>query len=369
MITSVTYRESITMNIEITFRHVEKKAKKFIRKEVNAIAERHLAPLLKHFNVEQLRLHVTVEEKKSTHHTSYNIVLRLSLPPKKTLASTESADNVTIAINKAIEELARQVKKHTARISGREQWKRKARRQRLHEMKTSVNDVLSTEQQEQAQQEVESLLPKMARYIRHELTYLRATGDLAPDYPSTHDVLNEALVRLQVNWEELSGNNDKIYQQFLKVVHDILAQEVADHRLHTQDISLEDKVASDATEQAEAMVEEEMFEYYQPEESVHIEDIMPDNSALSPEQQAENETREHCYRLMAKMPNQWRNVLVLVYQEDISIDDVAENIMQQTLAESQRILALAESYMLASLVDFGVEQANKAMLRRLLQLH
>jgi ribosome-associated translation inhibitor RaiA/DNA-directed RNA polymerase specialized sigma24 family protein len=357
------------MNIEITFRHIEKKAKKYIKNEVNAIVERHLTPLLNHFNSKQLRLHATVEEKKSANNTSYNVVLRLSLPPKKTLASTENGDNLTTVINKATEELARQVNKHTARISGREQWKRKARRQRLDEITSSVSETLTAEQQQQAQQEVASLLPKMERYIRHELTYLRVAGDLAPDYPSIDDILNEALVRLKINWQKLSGNDDKIYQQFLNVLHQILAQEVAEHRLHAQDIALEDQVSADASEQAESMVEEEIFEYYQPEESVHIEDIMPDNAALTPEQQAENEAREHCYRLMAKMPNQWRNVLVLVYQEDISLDDIANNIMQKTLAQSQRLLEYAESYMLDSLVDFGVPQASKETLRRLLRLH
>lgn len=345
------------MKIDVTYRKINKESHRSTRKEIRREVERHLNPHLSSFNESQLRLHVTVEKIKQ----EYQVSLRLHLPPKKILVSKAKNENIRKAILNAIEEVARQVERHHAHISGRENWKRKDRHQRIKNLQAEISEV-PVDKQQKADKSITPLLPRIERYIRQEMTYLRANGDLLPHYPTFEDVRDEAMIRVKFKWDKLDSRDESLYQELLKSVQEILHNEVEQTRLHSVDDSIEDWAPQDAMDQAESMVGEESGEFYQPFETLHVEDLIPDDSVEDPEQQAQRDAQLQCYDLLGSLPSSWRNILVMAYQEQIPINDIAQNILEYSLDEANHLLQKAESYMMDSLKERGLGDVNRQTL-------
>ena len=350
------------MKLDISFKNIDKKSLKKIKKDVKRQMKKSLKAHLKRFDDSLTRLHATVEHAKNV----YNVSLHLHLPPKKILVARESAENAHTAIENALKDLTRQAEKHIAKISGRENWKRKERRKRLKQYQAELPSLPEASQKE-ASQAVESVLPKLERYIQHELTYLQANGDLPSSYPTVEDVRDEALLKVQLKWDELDKTDDALYQELIKAVHEVLTEEIIKSQIHADDISLESAVPEDAMQQAEDMVEEEMYEFYQPFERLHIEDIIPDKNAEIPEALLEQNAQEISYQTMANLPNDWRRLLVLAHRENLPIETIAKTIMPMALSDAQQVLDYAEQFMLASLRERGLGQINKDLLDKLIK--
>ena len=344
------------MNIDITFRNIGKDAHASTRAFLEQLVERHLQPHVAAFNTDHLKLHVTVEHLKN----SYSVTCRLHLPPRKVLVSHAKGDHLRTVFQEAIEELSRQSERHRAHISGREQWKRKSRRQRLRKMKEKISG--SARQPAQAETTLAELMPRLTSYVRHELTYLRANGDLLQDYPSVTDICDEAFVSLQSRWNELQHTQEALYQLLLKAVHEILEKEVAQSHLQNETVSLDAEVEPDAMDQAEAMVEEESGEFFQPDETLHIEDLIPDTRLDTPEQQMEAEALDTCYQLLGNLPIQWRRAFILVYREHIDPADVARQIMDIDEEGLLTMLDYAQAFMLAHFHETGLDSYNPSYL-------
>ncbi len=355
------------MKLDISFKNVDKKSLKSIKKDVKQQMKQSLKAHLKRFNDSLIRLHATIEHAKH----DYNVSLHLHLPPKKILVSKESAEKAHSAIEKAIKDLSRQAEKHVAKISGRENWKRKERRKRLKQYQAEIPTIAESIQQD-ASQIIEPLLPKLGRYIQHELAYLQANGDLPSSYPTVEDVRDEALLKVQLKWDEwdrdeIDKTGDRIYQALIKAVHEVLTEEVIQTQLHADDVSIESSLPEDAMQQAEDMVEEDMYEFYQPFERLHIEDIIPDQTAEIPETLLAQNAQEMSYQTMTSLPNDWRRMLVLVHRENIPVETIAKTIMPMALSDAQQLLDYAEQFMLASLRERGLGQFNKDLLQKLIK--
>ncbi len=350
------------MKLDVTLRNLDKQQYKATKKQIRQLVDKHLQPHLAHFNEASIGLHVTLEKQK------YNFKVRyqLHLPPRKILVAKEASENMNSALEGALKELARQAQKHVAKISGRENWKRKQRRQRLKKLKTDIQ-TLPEEMQKQVKQSFEPLLEKLERYIRHELTYLQANGDLPSNYPTVEDVRDEALLKVQFKWNELEKDNDALYQALIKAVHEVLTEELIQTQLRADDISLQAEVEKDAKDQAEEMVGEEVSEFYQPFERLHIEDITPDPSADIPNELLEQNAPQVSHQAMANLPIDWRRMLILAHRENIPLELIARNIIPMALSDAQNLLDYAEQFMLSSMRERGLSDVSSAILRQLLR--
>jgi len=356
------------MKLNISYRSIEKLSRKPIREKIRKSVERHLKPYVSTFNESQLSLHATVEKKKN----DYRITLRLNLPPKKTLVSNEKNEDIEVAINRAVKEMARTAERHHARVSGRELWKRKSRRQRIKKIKTAIAEI-PVDFQTQLREEAQSLEKCIKRYIRQELAYLRANGDLLADYPSFDDIYNEALLQFVQKKSEENKKSEELYVLFLKIVNEILQREIEQTRLYSNMESLEEEVPEDAIDQAEEMVGEEQSEFFQPDEALHIEDIIEDSTTIQPEELVEphnslNAIRARCYTLLGNLPVRWRTVIVMIYQEGLPLEIVAKEILSLSLDQAQILLVQAEAYLIDSLGEQGVASVDKEMLSDLLKV-
>ncbi len=353
------------MKSDISFHNINKDSHEAIRTKIEKLVDRHLSAHIAAFNPSQLQLHTTVEKLKND---KYKVVFRLHLPPKKILVAKEVNEQINTAIIEAIEELAHQATRHQAKISGREQWRRKDRHKRIKTMQAKVATTLPTEaEQKSADDALIALLPKIDDYIAHELAYLWANGDLMDSYPTLEDIRDEAIIQVKINWDNFDKNEALLYQELIKIVHDIIQKEIEQTKLHEEDISIEAEIPKDAMDQAEDMVEEEIHEFYHPSEVQHIKDLLPDSTAVDPKELTEYGARSSCYQILCNMPAQWRRILIMIYREGLPIGFIAKNILSYSKEDTESLLDKAETFMLDSLAERNHNDLKKNDLGRLLK--
>lgn len=125
--------------------------------------------------------------------------LRLSLPGKKIVVVQGQGSDPRQAATQAVDRLFRETKRHFDRLSGQNQYKRKARRELLRQLKNKI-DALPQAVIAEGNAGIEPLLERLGAVARRELAYLRAVGDLPMDYPTVQDVVDEAVAATRVSW-------------------------------------------------------------------------------------------------------------------------------------------------------------------------
>jgi ribosome-associated translation inhibitor RaiA/DNA-directed RNA polymerase specialized sigma24 family protein len=290
-----------------------------IRDSIEFWTQKHLEPLLSQFKGE-VRMRATVK-RHSKGEAKYGVNLRLHLPRKDILLAYGEAAEIHAALSEAENRLLREVTKHKERLHGLADYRRKARRARLRELK-AAQVALPAEVTEQARGGIESLLPQLERVVRRELAYLRASGELPADYPAVQDVVDGAVLAVMAHWRP-GESADALMRQLLRAAFKVLNVETEARRHYGEMVSLESIPEQDATDQAEAMVEEEIYEYYQPDEVLQLSDVLPDEGVALPETGQEIAEREYALETLVGLPILWRRVWMLCEFERLALADVA----------------------------------------------
>jgi len=341
------------MKIRVRFDGVSAASHARIRELLHSWCDERLEHLLQNFGFAESELAAVVRKRKRGGQP-YSAKLHMHLPPKKVLAAGARADQLDAAMDSALQKLLREAERHVERVRKQRLYKRKARRQRLRELKGRLAE-LPPELQAERDAGIEALLPRLQRAVRRELIYLRSQGDLPADYPSEQDVLDEVLVAAKVDWHD-GADPERLYRRLLRELHRVLDREVGASRRFADMESLEARPAVDAEDQAEKMVGEEIYEFWQPDEVLHLEDIVPDESAALPEEELDERGR-YTLRLLGDLPLNWRRALMLHELERIPVGDVAD-VLQVEATTAQLWIESANRYLEARLADAGFELAG-----------
>jgi ribosome-associated translation inhibitor RaiA/DNA-directed RNA polymerase specialized sigma24 family protein len=323
---------------------------------------RQLRPLLVAHRADAGVLHATLRKLPRLQH-GFEVQLHMHLPGKKIITASARGEQVRAVTERAVERLFREAQRHFAHLHGQDRYRRKARRERLRELEQRLAGMPAAVV-EQAKQGVEALLQRVTPVAARELAYLRANGDLPEGYPTVSDVVDEAAAQTRAAWQ---GAQDaaKVYQQLLKNLFKTIDREVAAVRPYAEAESLDAPVAPDASDQAEAMVEEEVYEYYQPDDTLSLADVLPapeseaDETALTqPEDEALPENRQRSEQAFAldvvkTLPIVWRRALLLSALDDLATADIAAVLDAEETAVRGWI-DLACSFVYAHLRDAGV---------------
>ncbi len=338
------------MEIRIRFKNIDPVSHSSVEQRLRALFDERLRPTLeKHFPPASLRLFAIVE--KSRHHQHlYRVALRLHLPPRKILVAREDDFDLEVAQRGAVAELERQIRRHLSRMRHEDAWKRKARRAELQRLKGELT-TSPPPARRNFLEAVRPQVPRLENVVRRELTYLRATADLAPDYPTVSDVIDETLVRARREWDP-SAEADRLFRLLLKHMIDVLAEEVVRYRNSEEAASLEGVAAADALAETG---EDWRLEYWQPDEVLRIEDLIPAQQGTDPEQALENEEL-HRFLLHAlrRLPLRWRRAVTLVQMESLPAEDVAE-LLATDPKTLRQWLDHADAFLRALLEEAGLE--------------
>ena len=188
------------MQMQYSYRAIDKELREPWQRALGNVIEHALKPLLDKHAKDSARLQIVLDRDKTKRQFLASGYMHL--PGKKIVSVTASHDELTPLARKLAQSLFRQAKKHFDRLHAQDQIKRKARRERLRELKVRIAAKPASAAHE-AEVARMPLLSKLEAVARRELAYLRAVGDLPRDYPTLRDVVDEAIVQAEVEWQSV----------------------------------------------------------------------------------------------------------------------------------------------------------------------
>jgi DNA-directed RNA polymerase specialized sigma24 family protein len=353
------------MNIKLHYEGLTAQDAPAWAETLRALTNKHLTPLLAKHGVANGVLHVTLQKLKRGNKT-YGVRLHMHLPGRKIVIAQGEGTTASGASEAAVNHLFREAKKHFEHLRGQRQYMRKARSERLQALKDKIA-ALPAPVVSQARQGVEGLLQRLESVARRELAYLRAVGDLPANYPSVRDVVDEAAVATQAAWRPAS-DSETAYRRLLKSLFQVIDREVAASRRYLEAVSLDAPMPADPRDAAESAVEEEIYEYYQPDDTLSLADVLP-----APADEEESEASPALERLSAQalvvdvlkdLPVAWRRALLLVEIEALALESVAE-VLDTHVQTVEGWIEQARRFVETRLQDAGLAPSTHAGRMRL----
>jgi DNA-directed RNA polymerase specialized sigma24 family protein/ribosome-associated translation inhibitor RaiA len=333
------------MKTVTSYRNVEKLSRPGLEDLIGQLTDRRLMPHLSHFPSGLVRLQASLE--RSRQGSRYRVRLRLALPGA-TLACGNDAPVPETAIERSMTELERQVDRHVAHPRHEDSWRRKERRVGLRQLKTAMAERADTGSALFGET-VRPLLASLQHFVQRELAYLRTRGDLAADYPSVDDVVDEALARACDRFVERPPRLEPL-QWLYQIALELLEAEVV--QCQTEEgrcISLGSRLPVQLHEPREDD-DEMLFEYWQPDEMLRLEDMLPATDGTPEDAVITRDLSELIAALLVQLPEPWRRAVTLCRLE-AQPQAAAAQVLGITEEELLNRLAHADAFLRARLGD------------------
>ncbi|GAB4299570.1 MAG: hypothetical protein Kow0058_15300 [Roseovarius sp.] len=310
-----------------------------------ALLERRLT----RFRPELVRLEVTLSQTsgKMRIHAS----LRLELPSGVIAARAEGFETEPV-LRAAFAELGHRLERHLARLRHDWRWKRPARRARIGTLLPPARAEAEAARRALFFKLIEDHLDAVYDQVRRELTYLEASGSVRAGDLSVRGLVDATILRGLARFENRPGEFS-VGDWLRKLALETIAQEARQARraIPEDAESLERSPQQPAEEPTEA--DQEMFEFYQPDDLLRLEDLVADDSAEDPQSGLERrEAALAVHRALADLPALWRAVLVMCDLED-STPEQAAAILELPETEVTWIAKAARGFVRQKLIEGG----------------
>ena len=333
------------MKTSISYRNVAKLSRPELGDLIGRLTERRLKPHLSHFPPGLVRLRATLE--RSRHRSLHRVRLQLVLPGATLACGNDSAEPEK-AIELSVTELERQLERHVAHLRHEYAWRRKEWRAGLRQLKAAVAE--QTEAGSASFNElVRPQLASLRHFVQRELAYLQARGDLAAGDPSLDDIVDEALARACERLAERPRRLEPLPWLY-QIALELLAEEVAHRQIEEgRCISLEGRLPVQLHEPHQDD-DEFLFAYWQPDEILRLEDVVPATDDTPEEAAISRELRELVATLLAELPEPWRRAVTLCRLE-AQPSAAAAQVLAISEEELEDRLAHADAFLKARLTD------------------
>jgi RNA polymerase sigma factor (sigma-70 family) len=295
-----------------------------------------------------LRILIEGNPERSLYHLSITLDL-----PGRMLTTQEERHKVDQTVQEAFAEIERQLEKYRTNLRSERLWKRIARREKVRREKTRPGPPEERDRDRFVGM-VEQHLPKLHRFTRREMAYYHATGDLIPGDPTVEDAVDAVVLRAYDEFVKKPSSLD-IDRWLLKLAIEHIESEVERTKgEHDKLVPIEEDIPETPPTEEVSTLGDEILDFYEPDENLKLEDVIPDFEVATPEEAAENrEVQRHVRRSLSLLPKEWRRAFVLRYVEGLSVAEVAK---VTGLAESEvtRRLDYAREYLRAKLVEVGL---------------
>ena len=308
---------SLLMNVQIHHKNLDllRNHEKLIDRQCRKIEK-----MLQTFSADAVDLNVNVV--RLSRGSQYQTGLVLSLP-QRAIRVEEIEDNATSSIVRAFAELRRRVKRFKSQLSRERLW----RRDPLRTWKEAPSPAAR-----EFQDSVQDNLEKIENYIRRELYHNVVAGVMPPGLLEPHALLDE--VFLEVTTSPGDRPTDLSMEQWMfQVARQRVKERLQSLENHRDDASVQE------TAKPETRWEDELLNFYQPDEMLHIEDLVRDGSVENPEEIMEREeVEERLQQSIARLPESIRESFVLFALEGFTSDEVS----MITGKKSDQVLAEVE---------------------------
>ncbi len=200
------------------------------------------------------------------------------------------------------------------------------------------------------------LLPKLGRFVKHEFSYLRSRGDLTVDYPTAQDVIDEVLVRAYQNLNQRPGKAEPLPWLY-RIAHEVLTEAIRQRQTEEERFVSLDSPPPEAPDQTIDEQDEATYEYWQPDEMLKLEDMVPISDATPEKTASEDEMRKHLRTALTHLPATWRRAVWLTQAEGMTLGTVAE-VLGASVEETRRWIEQADAYLRARLKEVDLQPAK-----------
>jgi RNA polymerase sigma factor (sigma-70 family) len=167
-------------------------------------------------------------------------------------------------------------------------------------------------------------LDAVGDFVRHEVGYAEATGDLIRGEVTAEDITDAALLRAYHEFIKDPARGD-VRSWLLKLAVEQLEKVIKRSRWErTRTVRIEEDIPETPPAQEVSTLGDEILDFYQPDEDLKLEDVVPDIHIPSPEQEVETKELRRCVRAaLGAMPREWRRLLILRYVQGLRHAELA----------------------------------------------
>ena len=284
--------------------------------------------------------------------TLFSVSITLAVP-QKTLGAKEEMHDAEAAIRSAFAEIERQVEAYKAEIRGEHWWKRVQRRRALARQKAAAAPAADDENPQWFFALVEPHLEKVREVAGRVLRYVEARGDLPPHTVEPEEVVDAALVRAYDAFAKEHAPGDIRSRLVRYALDEIQAQVKRAQTDRTRAVHLEEHIPETPPQEEVSTLGEEILYFYQPDEDLKMEDVVPDLEMPGPDQVAEIEELRSCVRTaLRQLPEAARQALTLRYIVGLNGRELASG-LGKSEAEAQELFENARASLRDSLTAAG----------------
>jgi ribosomal subunit interface protein len=296
-----------------------------------------------------LRLFVDENAARKLYHVSLTCDV-----PGRMLAAQEERHDAEEAIREAFVEIERQLEKHKETLSHSYLYKRPARREELRRQKAEafpaeerVRELFSTI--------AERHLKNLYNLASREIAYYLSTGDLPPGEITAEDVVDAALLQAYNDFVKDPARRE-IRSWLIGLAVEKLEAEVKRSKAErARVVHIEEDIPETPPAEEVSSLGDEVMDFYQPDEDLELEDIIPDMTAPTPEQILESrELQRYVNRALATLPRVWRRAFTLHYVGGMPAAEIAR-MTKRAESEVERYLEHAREYLRQRLLEAGFE--------------
>jgi RNA polymerase sigma factor (sigma-70 family) len=201
-------------------------------------------------------------------------------------------------------------------------------------------------------------LSELYNFAGREIAYRQAVGDLAAGDLTPEEVADEAALAAIERFDDRPGDLE-FGRWLLQLALDVVARRVAEHAEARSVLHVEEEVPEVSPAEEAARGGDEIFEFYQPDEEVRLEDLIEDKRVPTPEEAlARREMQRRINRTLAHLPRRWRAAFVLYAVEGLTLEEVAR-VTRRPVEEVRRSVESARSFLRECLADPGATRARK----------
>jgi RNA polymerase sigma factor (sigma-70 family) len=264
-----------------------------------------ISKMLRTFSSDVVDLTVNIERLPRGNQFQTGLILNL---PQRTIRVEEIEDNATSSVVQAFSEMRRRIKRFKSQLSRERLWRKEPLRTWTESSELSAREL---------QDNIQENLEKVENYIRRELFHNVLAGVMPPGILEPHALVDEVFV------EVTSHRHDRpvdlsLEQWMFQVARLRIKERIKDLEDHREEARVEEEAS------AESPWEDEQLNFYQPDELLHLEDLVRDGTSANPEEIFEREeVAERLQQCVAHLPDSIRESFVLFALEGFTSDEVS----------------------------------------------
>ncbi len=308
--------ERLLMNVHISYKIPKTPdLEKLINKQLQKLGR-----YLEVFRPELIHLKGNVEENSARQGFVVSLNLRL---PSGQMAAQESSSTAVAAIKAAFDAITEQLKKHKELLRNQHKWTGRRGGRKAESTVPFEHTVAAVRPELISASDISGYvnvnLARLRRFVQRELEYRETQGQLPARQIAVEDVIGEAIANALGNHDERPERmklEPWLYRTARRAIDRIALEQGEEYGVPLEQQQRQQNVqASD----------EPMLQFHQPDESLSVENVIPDPTANTPEElAARSEMLSRVEDTLSSAGGQEREAFILYTIEGFTVEEITD---------------------------------------------